>query len=306
MGEYKVTEQKKEVFNCLYDLLVEFDRVCRENNLNYSLEGGTLIGAIRHDGFIPWDDDIDIMMPRKDYDKLKMLGQNGIFKNPYFFQTPDTDEGSPRLFIRLRNTETTSISLDDIALHMNHGIFIDIMPIDYVPNTHMVLKAELLLFKILQKISGGYAKYYSGVNVKGKGIGTKAFFYLLYPFYKSKIITSKRIFKLSEAIISNKLFAKSNTCGLVPWMIFDSKACWPIDYFQDGFTKHIFEDEQFSIVKNYDQVLTKIYGNYMKPKKMPTGHGNITQFANISYIKYIKENEDLLKEQWIDRHIVNH
>ena len=72
-------------------MLDEFARVCKENNLTWFADSGTLLGAIRHKGFIPWDDDVDVVMPRKDYNRLIELG-NSIFKQPFFLQTHLTDK----------------------------------------------------------------------------------------------------------------------------------------------------------------------------------------------------------------------
>src|SRR3712207_3357568 len=83
---YRVSAQMKRVWAVELDLLAKFVDVCERHELRYFLDSGTLIGAIRHQGFIPWDDDIDVSMPRKDYDKLWEIAQTE-FSYPYFFQT---------------------------------------------------------------------------------------------------------------------------------------------------------------------------------------------------------------------------
>lgn len=77
-------EDLSKLHNVLLDIMIEFDRVCKINNLNYSISFGTMLGAIRHKGFIPWDDDVDIMMPRKDYEKLKKIAKDQ-FGSTFFF-----------------------------------------------------------------------------------------------------------------------------------------------------------------------------------------------------------------------------
>ena len=132
---YTVTRQRKEIWAVELDLLAEFDRVCRKYDLKYCADGGTLLGAVRHQGYIPWDDDLDVAMLRRDFEKLNEIAPKE-FKKPYFWQTEETDPGSARGHAQLRNSDTTSI----IALEYKHqrhnnfnqGIFIDIFPFDTV------------------------------------------------------------------------------------------------------------------------------------------------------------------------------
>lgn len=82
---YFVTEQQKKIWNIEINILVEFMRVCNKNNLKFFVAHGTLLGAVRHKGFIPWDDDIDVNMPRKDFDKLVKISKKE-FEQPFFFK----------------------------------------------------------------------------------------------------------------------------------------------------------------------------------------------------------------------------
>ena len=107
--EFFVDEKRKKIWAVELDILLLFDTLCKEHNLTYFLMHGTLLGAVRHKGFIPWDDDIDVVMPREDYDKfLKLAGE---IEQPYFLQTPITDEESGFSIAKLKNSNTTCLNI---------------------------------------------------------------------------------------------------------------------------------------------------------------------------------------------------
>lgn len=127
--DFLVTKKMKKVWAVQIDLLMELDRVCKKYNLNYYMSDGSLLGTIRHKGFIPWDDDIDVNMLREDYNKLLDVCQDE-FQYPYFFQTPHTDKESFFSYGNLRNSNTSGIIYPFRYQQYNHGINIDIFPLD--------------------------------------------------------------------------------------------------------------------------------------------------------------------------------
>ena len=130
---YTVSAKMKRIWAKELDLLRVFADVCEKNDLEYFLDGGTLLGAIRHKGFIPWDDDVDVIMPRKDYDRLWKIA-NSCFEYPYFFQTSLSEKNFFRAHAQLRNSETTGFIQSDEKKDINKGIFLDIFPLDNVPS----------------------------------------------------------------------------------------------------------------------------------------------------------------------------
>lgn len=125
---FLVTAERKKLWAVLLDMLREFDKVCQRHQLRYFLSGGTLLGAIRHQGFIPWDDDIDVEMPREDFDRLLMYKDE--FMKPYFYQTPETDPGFYFSYNKLRNINTSSVSVVFQYATFCQGIAMDIFPMD--------------------------------------------------------------------------------------------------------------------------------------------------------------------------------
>jgi len=132
--DYLVTHEMKKAWAVMLDLLAEFDRVCRKYDIKYFASGGTMLGAVRHKGFIPWDDDIDVMMERKDYERLCEIGPSE-FQHPYFLQNKYTDPECCDIMSKLRNSDTTSLfGLEKNGfMNYNKGIFIDIFPLDSIP-----------------------------------------------------------------------------------------------------------------------------------------------------------------------------
>lgn len=129
-----VTTQMKEIWAIELDLLNEFIRVCSKYNLKWFADSGTLLGAVRHQGFIPWDDDLDVSMLRRDYDKLCEVAPTE-FKHPYFWATAITNRGVTRGYAQLQNDLTTAIELSHMEkkFTFHQGIFLDIFPLDNVP-----------------------------------------------------------------------------------------------------------------------------------------------------------------------------
>lgn len=143
---FLVTEERKKIWAIELDLLSQFIRVCEKYDLTYFLIGGSLLGAVRHKGIIPWDDDIDVGMPRKDYDKFLTLGFE--FQSPYFLQTPRSDPGYAYSYAKIRNTETTCVVPMFQYQHFNHGIFIDVFPYE-----NWLQEDEINIFNKIHKLA---------------------------------------------------------------------------------------------------------------------------------------------------------
>ena len=131
----------KKVWAVQLDLIAEFARVCEKHNLKWWIDYGTLLGAVRHKGFIPWDDDVDILMMRSDFEKLCELADNN-FQHPYHLRTPYNDYELPMEFAKLHNEDTTMLDGYDALFMMkqgrkfsySQGIYIDIFPLYGVPD----------------------------------------------------------------------------------------------------------------------------------------------------------------------------
>ena len=227
-------------------LLRVFDDICRKNNLNYWLDGGTLIGAIRHNGFIPWDDDIDVAMLYDDYEKFINLAPQEL-PNDVFLQTRKSDREYPLFFAKLRDKYSTYEEENVTHLHCHKGIFIDIFPMDYVKHSCIQRNMKLLLH------GTNYSKLHSSV---------KSFVQRIIGRFNRKMIL---LFKLPVFQCLNRMFhadyhnaSKLAYCMEVNEVFqYSKESVFPLK-------EHVFEGYKFFIPTNYDAYLKEYFGDYMQ------------------------------------------
>ena len=121
------------------EILEYVDSFCKDNNIKYSLYAGTLLGAVRHQGFIPWDDDLDICMPRNEYDKFIRLWNDNEHEK-YFLQNKENTPTFTQSFTKIRKKNTNFLQEDDLGMDYHTGIFIDVFPVDRIPNGKIAKK----------------------------------------------------------------------------------------------------------------------------------------------------------------------
>ena len=149
--EFYVDEARKKLWKCELDILKKFDALCNEYGLDYFLIGGALLGAVRHQGFIPWDDDVDIGMLRDDYEVF-LEHAPAWFDAPYFVQNGYNDSGYFGTIARIRDSRTTGVIWRDAKKDCNNGIFVEIYPIDTVTDNPNKLRLQHIEHKILFKL----------------------------------------------------------------------------------------------------------------------------------------------------------
>ena len=129
----------KALHDVMLNMLVDIDEVCRKHGLCYYLAYGTLLGAVRHHGFIPWDDDADIMMPRKDYEKFLRIAPDEL-GSQYFVQYYKTEPYYRHPFAKIRRNGTACIIQDHRHIRMHQGIFVDVFPLENAPSSKLMRK----------------------------------------------------------------------------------------------------------------------------------------------------------------------
>ena len=286
--DYLVTREMKEVWAVELDLLCEFDRICKKHNITYFADGGTILGAIRHGGFIPWDDDIDIAMMRSEYDKLCAVADE--FKSPYFFQTQFTDPGSLRGHAQLRNSLTTgALTYETQNCWHNQGIFIDIFPIDNVTEDKNAFEKQRNKIDKLKRQSRFWAISVASYDLS-KGIkraGKVCLNTLLNKIHiKERIVNSKyRQFENLCCMYNHEDTTKcSLLCHQAKWdrLIRDRK-----DYSEC--VERDFEFVKLPLPIGYENVLRNLYGDYHVISKGTSSHGGVIFNTRVPYTTFLKE-----------------
>lgn len=283
--DYIVTSEIKEIWAVELDLLAELDRVCKKHDIQYYADGGTLLGAVRHKGFIPWDDDIDIAMMRKDYDRLCSVAKEE-FSHPYFFQTEYSDFGSLRGHAQLRNSQTTAIlGGKENVRQYNQGIFIDIFPMDAIPDNKFqkrYQKMMLSLYKRLYLLCAYSTIYYNGDshlrNMKIKTFIHDHFFRISKDFIDV-------FYKRYERVCSRYNDKKTKYLCLF---------CFGYEKLRRERSKYAkvveldFENCILPAPYQYEDVLALQYGDWKKYVIGTTLHGKVFFDTDHSYIDYLK------------------
>lgn len=247
-------ETLKQLKNTEIEILDVFDYFCREHNIQYSLYAGTALGAIRHGGFIPWDDDIDIAMSRIEYDRFaKEWGKNPVLG--YYFENYITDRYCGNSHSKLRKNNTLIASKSDDLTKGHHGIWVDIFPFDKLSDQCTIRKKTFLYGKKIILLSRANIVCYTD-NLKTKVI-RKLLTCIPYSI-RHKILT-----KSDEWLLKNDKEIKNN----FNWVDMSAYSYFDVLYPQNLMDETIdikFEDKYYKIFKNYDDMLRRLYGDYMK------------------------------------------
>ena len=278
---YEVPARMKRIWAMELEMVERFVAVCREHGLEYMIMGGTLLGAVRHKGFIPWDNDIDILMPRNDFNKLLEIGPEA-FKSPLFFQTPVTEES--RFFstyVKIRNGNGTAGTREDYESGINCGMFIDIFCLDEIPDSSSARKryfrrlneiAKMQRFALGKTLPGGF------VN-KMKHSLQRWVYRVIY-----HNPDSAALFKIYQ-----------NAAGK-----YAGKNCRQVAHQAFGYSEHYiwnkrdwdehiqldFEGLKLDAPKGYDAILKRQYGDYLRIPEDKSTHDYFEFDPDVPYTDY--------------------
>ena len=283
---FEVSEKRKKLWAVELDLMMKLDEVCNKFGISYFIDSGTLLGAVRHKGFIPWDDDIDVIMLREDYDRFLKLPKD-TFEAPYFLQTERSDPNCLRPHAQIRNSATTAIvKKEGIDQPGNRGIFIDIFPLDRVSKFAVFraikLKTMRLYYTFITRAkfgSPGKSKLKNGVSI------------VLYTLFHR--ISNEKMMRVYHNMAKHCLFPDDKVAKMTFYPLHSlrdlEKKRIPQSFFSDT-VRLPFEGYLLPAPGKWDKILKIYYGNsYMKPVYDGGAHGELIYDAERPYTKVIEE-----------------
>ncbi len=226
-------------------ILQEIDNICQKHHIRYWLDGGTLLGAVRHGGFIPWDDDIDIAMPKEDMERFIHIAPAELSKELYL-QAPQIDLDSNEPVVKIRNLNSFYVEgADNFTAKYPKGLFVDIFPMEAYPT---------LPRPFVKRITLGISKSYSILH--------KAHYYSLRSFaeffwFGAKYITYRAIWSIASVFCSKTTYMSNILINNGYGIMHRQDSIFPLSTIQ-------FEGKTFSSPANTDAYLSDLYKNYME------------------------------------------
>jgi len=245
-------EQLRQLQLTELELLIEIDRICKKCNIHYNIIAGTLLGAVRHEGFIPWDDDADVALLRTEYEKFKKACRQELNKEKFYFQDHTNTPGYRWGYGKLRKKNT--LFLREFQEHMPYeqGVFIDVFPLDYVPDNYIMRCLHNLKCFLYRKF------FWSEV---GKIADKSKFMCGLYELMSK--VPEKFLKKSFESFVEKSNRKRTEWVRILtfptPNKAYGYRTCW-----YENSKEILFEGVAFSGIVDYDSYLRFKFGDYME------------------------------------------
>ena len=252
-------------------IVEELIKVCRENKIRYYALGGTLLGCVRHKGFIPWDDDIDLGFPREDYERLlKILEQNKFTLTTYH-----TDDTHISYFAKLTNDEVKVIKHrgeHDVEL----SVWVDLFPLDGLPNNKLLRKIHIKRI-MFQKLLYKFSLIDNIMYDSHRGKMHNLLIWLGKTLKMNKVLSYKKILDKIDRLLKKYKYSDSKYVAnlMGAW---SEREIFPRAYY-DKAVKYPFEDITLVGPAAYDKILTQMYGDYMTPPAEDDRHHHNTEIS---------------------------
>jgi len=266
----KMKEIEKEAYKRIpLEILIHFADFCEKNNIRYSLAYGTLLGAVRHKGFIPWDDDVDVIMPRADYERFKAI----YHSERYPFSDMTINKHHPTPMGKVYDSRTFFYKAN---VRRSYGLFIDVFVVDNFPTEDKERLPWQKLIRFFISLNVVKNSNFNGMLHTKKSLLGKARLLLYKIFPLSKTFIQKRITSLSQKYdvsptgIVGITMSRDNP--------FDT---YPADFFEE-YVPLEFEGRSFQAIRQYDQWLRVCYGDYMQ---LPPIEKRVGKHRIVAYYK---------------------
>lgn len=262
----------------LLDMLRYLDKTCEENQLRYYAIGGTFLGAIRHKGFIPWDNDIDVAMPREDYNKF--IGIVNAQNCKYVVETPQSS-CQEFLYSVAKLYDTTTTLVENIKIKIKRGIYIDVFPMDGIANREQEIRNNYKKIDLLNKVFA-----IRTCAVREQRSWWKNVAIIIGGILPEKILSTKKILLKLDKMCAERSFDESAYVGVLLTQ-YGTKYIMPKALFDDV-ERYEFEDTSILGVRDYNTYLTTLFGDWRKlppEDKRVEGHDYVELDLNHSYLE---------------------
>lgn len=245
------------------EMLLEVDRICKKNNIRYAIIAGTMLGAVRHKGYIPWDDDADVAMLRSEYDRFCLVCERELDQERFYFQNHQNTPGYRWGYGKIRRKGTEFVRKGQEHMPYPTGIFIDIFPLDNVPENMLVRRFHNLACTIVRKMLWSPVGAKIDENVVFRGI-----------YHVLSLFSRDFVFRLYNSL---KKWSNNQQTPLVRILTFPTPNNGYYGYFRKWYEQVDeieFEGYKFPGPRDYDEYLTFKFGNYLElpPLEQRQGH----------------------------------
>lgn len=290
--EYLVTGEMKALWKVELDILEVVDSICRKYDIKYCLFAGSLLGAVRHKGFIPWDDDIDVAMLRKDYERFLEIAPMELPAH-LFLQNSLTDPEWRSAFSLIRNSNTMAVDKAYLKTKMriNMGVSIDIFPLDGVPKSRLIRKMLCALARVESLLRREAFQHRDiGLVERSVCLGARLLF---------RWLGNERIYRWREGLFARYDADKTGLCTTAParWEYREDEM-WPTEWFKEMIDAP-FEYLTVRIPKDAEKILDHEFGDWHKFVKFTGDHGETYFDVSRSYKEILVEKFGYKPEEFV-------
>ncbi len=245
-------EKLRDVQMTELEILMEADRICRKCGIHYNIIAGTLLGAVRHGGYIPWDDDADIALLREDYEKFRKACETELDHERFYFQDHSVTPGYRWGYGKLRRKDSLFLREHQEHMPYEQGIFIDVFPLDAVPQSHLGRTLKNFECFVIRK-----ALWSKVGAVAEKNTAVRCVYKLM------NLIPEKTIRKRLDRLIDRSRSVKSDWVRILMFPTPNNEYAYRREWYEHS-ADTIFEGHVFQGIRDYDAYLSFKFGNYME------------------------------------------